>query len=174
MRQFLELIRFSHTVFALPFALLAAALAWRETPFRWQALAGIVLCMVFARSAAMAFNRLVDREIDAGNPRTAGRHLPAGLLSVAAVRAFTVLCCVGFVASTLLFWPNRWPPLRRLGHEWLMYSVWQRSLKAAFLQSDALLKGGARMGLHGADCRTTAMLRGGELLRACHLCLNRT
>src|ERR1044071_7474086 len=79
-RQFLELIRFSHTVFALPFALFAALLAWREpdSPFQIRHLAGILLCMVFARSAAMAFNRLVDRTIDAGNPRTAKRHLPAG------------------------------------------------------------------------------------------------
>lgn len=109
MRQFFELIRFSHTIFALPFALLAAVLAWRETAFRWQDFAGILLCMVFARSAAMAFNRLVDRDVDAENERTSSRHLPAGLLSVAAVRVFTMLCCLGFIVSTLLFLPNRWP-----------------------------------------------------------------
>ncbi|MBW3539681.1 MAG: putative 4-hydroxybenzoate polyprenyltransferase [Planctomycetes bacterium] len=110
-RRLLELIRFSHTVFALPFALLAAVLAWArpEEVFRVRELAGIVLCMVFARSAAMAFNRLVDRRFDAENPRTSGRHLPAGLLSVPAVVAFTVLSAGGFVASTLLFLPNRWP-----------------------------------------------------------------
>ena len=102
-RKLLELVRFSHTLFALPFALLAAALAWADEPFRWQDLLGILLCMVFARSAAMAFNRLADRHIDAKNPRTAIRHLPAGTLSVAAVWLFTVVCCVGFVASTLLF-----------------------------------------------------------------------
>lgn len=109
LRRLLELIRFSHTVFALPFALLAAALAWRTVPFRIQDLVGILLCMVFARSAAMAFNRIVDRRIDAGNARTAGRHLPAGLLSLPAVVLFTVLCCAGFVASTALFLPNHWP-----------------------------------------------------------------
>jgi len=110
-RHLLELIRFSHTVFALPFALLAATLAWKDgqTPFRWQDLVGILLCMVFARSAAMAFNRLVDRRIDAQNARTAGRHLPAGMLSVPAVAAFTALSSIGFVLSTLLFLPNRWP-----------------------------------------------------------------
>ncbi|NOX55022.1 MAG: UbiA family prenyltransferase [Planctomycetes bacterium] len=108
-RQLLELIRFSHTVFALPFALLSAVLAWRDVPFRWRDLAGILLCMVFARSAAMAFNRIVDRKLDALNPRTAGRHLPRGLLSVASVATFTAICSLGFVASTLLFWPNRWP-----------------------------------------------------------------
>ena len=109
LRRFLELVRFSHTVFALPFALLAAALAWRTVPFRVQDLVGILLCMVFARSAAMAFNRIVDRYIDAGNARTARRHLPAGLLSVGAVTTFTLLCCAGFVATTALFLPNRWP-----------------------------------------------------------------
>ncbi len=107
--HFLEMIRFSHTVFALPFALLSAVLAWRETPFRGRDLLGILLCMIFARSAAMAFNRLVDHRIDADNPRTAGRHLPAGVLSRPAVILFTVLCSFGFLGSTLLFLPNRWP-----------------------------------------------------------------
>ena len=110
-RHLLEMIRFSHTVFALPFALLAAMMAWmvRETAWQWRELLGIVLCMVFARSAAMAFNRLADRKLDALNPRTQGRHLPAGVLSVAGVTAFAVVCAIGFVASTLLFLPNRWP-----------------------------------------------------------------
>lgn len=107
----LELIRFSHTVFALPFALLSAAIAWHlpGTPFQWTHLLGIVLCMVFARSAAMAFNRIVDRRIDADNPRTAKRHIPAGLLSLSTVVGFTIICSAGFVASTLLFLPNPWP-----------------------------------------------------------------
>src|SRR5579885_3058344 len=111
-RKLLELIRFSHTVFALPFALLSAALAWRDEPFRWADLAGILLCMVFARSAAMAFNRLADRRLDAANPRTAGRHLPAGKVTPGAVWAFTALCAAGFGLSTLLFVAssdNWWP-----------------------------------------------------------------
>ncbi len=112
-RKLLELIRFSHTIFALPFALLAAALAWVDEPFRWSDLAGIILCMVFARSAAMAFNRLVDRDLDAQNPRTSSRHLPAGTLSLVSVVIFTLLCSVGFVGSTLFFWfrepANPWP-----------------------------------------------------------------
>ena len=108
-RRILELIRFSHTVFALPFALLAATLAWQTVPFRWEHLAGILMAMVCARSAAMAFNRLVDRRYDAENPRTQRRHIPAGLLSVSAVTLFTLVCSVGFVLSTLLFLPNRWP-----------------------------------------------------------------
>ena len=113
-RKLLELIRFSHTVFALPFALLAAALAWHaEGTFRWLDLLGIVLCLVFARAAAMAFNRLVDRRFDAANPRTAGRHLPAGSLSIPTVVAFTLLTSAGFVLSTLVFLhrepENPWP-----------------------------------------------------------------
>ena len=115
-RHVLEMIRFSHTVFALPFALLAAAMAWslnaESTPpvaFRSQELLGIILCMVAARSAAMAMNRLADQSIDAANPRTASRHLPAGILNKATVVGFTVISCIVFVASTLLFLPNRLP-----------------------------------------------------------------
>ena len=112
-RKLLELVRFSHTVFALPFAFLAAALAWADEPFRWADLAGILLCMIFARSAAMAFNRLIDRHIDARNPRTAARHLPAGTISVFTVWMFTLFCSCGFILSTLLFFyrepSNPWP-----------------------------------------------------------------
>ena len=116
LRQILEMIRFSHTLFALPFALLAAVMAW-ATPtetgdritFRWQDLLGILLCMVFARSAAMAFNRIADRKIDAENPRTKVRHLPAGTLSLKSVVVFTLVMCGGFVASTVLFLPNSLP-----------------------------------------------------------------
>lgn len=115
LRQLLELVRFSHTLFALPFALLAAVLAWRnpDSPPAWYQLTGILLAMVWARSAAMAFNRLVDRHLDARNPRTADRHLPSGQISVAAVGWFVILCSLGFVASTALFLlsepANCWP-----------------------------------------------------------------
>ena len=124
-RRFLEMIRFSHTLFALPFALLSAVLAWQSPAgrFRWLDLLGIVLCMVFARSAAMAFNRLADRRLDAANPRTAGRHLPSGQLSVAAVAGFLAVCVLGFFAATLLFllreppnaWPRQWGSARASG-----------------------------------------------------------
>jgi 4-hydroxybenzoate polyprenyltransferase len=116
LRHVLEMIRFSHTLFALPFALLAALMAWtapspagQRIEFRWLHLAGILVCMVCARSAAMAFNRIADRRLDAANPRTRTRHLPAGLLSVRSVAAFTIACSGGFVAGTLLFWPNPLP-----------------------------------------------------------------
>ncbi len=118
-RQILEMIRFSHTVFALPFALLAAVMAWSiplppgsagsRAPFRILQLVGILLCMVFARSGAMAFNRLVDRRIDAANPRTKNRHLVVGSITIRSVAWFTVVCSAGFVLSTLLFLPNRLP-----------------------------------------------------------------
>jgi 4-hydroxybenzoate polyprenyltransferase len=108
----LGMIKFSHTLFALPFALLGAALAAHEAD-GWHARGrdwlGLVLCMAFARSAAMAFNRLADRRLDAENPRTATRHLPAGRLSTSSVATFTVVCTLGFFASTLLFLPNPWP-----------------------------------------------------------------
>jgi len=117
-RQLLEMIRFSHTLFALPFALLAAVMAWTAnarsrppTAFRGQDLAGILVCMVFARSAAMAFNRMADRRLDALNPRTRQRHLPTGALAVGSVVLFTVVCALGFVAGTLLFLPHNPIPL---------------------------------------------------------------
>jgi 4-hydroxybenzoate polyprenyltransferase len=112
LRTLLDMIRFSHTLFALPFALLSAVLAWTKPgSFHALDLLGILLCMVFARSTAMAFNRLADRHYDAANPRTAGRHLVTGQLSVASVWVFTLICGVGFVASTLLFIvsENWWP-----------------------------------------------------------------
>jgi 4-hydroxybenzoate polyprenyltransferase len=84
-RLTLEMIKFEHSVFALPFALTGALLAWRDEGFAregaWAKLGWIVLAMVSARSVAMAFNRVLDADIDARNPRTRMRHLPAGLLS---------------------------------------------------------------------------------------------
>jgi 4-hydroxybenzoate polyprenyltransferase len=110
-RLLLGMIRFSHTIFALPFALSSAVLAWRSKPegFAWFDLLGILLSMVFARSVAMAVNRLADRHFDASNPRTAGRHLPSGQLTPVAVAFFALICAAGYFASTLLFWPNFWP-----------------------------------------------------------------
>ena len=116
--QILEMIRFSHTLFALPFALMAACMAWLVPPlkadpvaFRISHLLGILACMVSARSAAMAFNRLVDRKIDAQNPRTERRHLPQGTLGSGSVILFTLVSSAAFVASTLLFLPNQLPIL---------------------------------------------------------------
>src|ERR1035438_6749890 len=101
LRLTLDMIKFEHSVFALPFALTGALLAWRQNGFDthgvWRQVLWIVVAMVAARSAAMAFNRVIDADIDSRNPRTKMRHLPAGLLT----RGFTW----GFVivASLLLF-----------------------------------------------------------------------
>jgi len=112
-RHLLEMIRFSHTIFALPFALLSALLAWQDEPFRELDLVGILLCMVFARSFAMAFNRLVDAKIDGKNPRTATRHLPAGKLSATVVWLFLLANALAFLGSTAIFYlrepSNPWP-----------------------------------------------------------------
>ena len=96
------MIRFSHTLFALPFALLAAVLAARGLP-SWTTLVKILLAMVGARSAAMAHNRLADREIDAANPRTVSRALPSGALTAGFVRVFLVASVALFLiaAATL-------------------------------------------------------------------------
>jgi 4-hydroxybenzoate polyprenyltransferase len=97
-RVTLEMIKWEHSVFALPFALTGAVLAANGWP-TGRALFWIVMCMVTARSAAMAFNRLADAKLDAENPRTAMRALPAGQLSRAFVLGFTVLASALFLFS---------------------------------------------------------------------------
>jgi 4-hydroxybenzoate polyprenyltransferase len=104
-RLTLDMIKFEHSVFALPFALTGALLAWRDSGFRIAGLfwrfGWILVAMVAARSAAMAFNRILDADMDARNRRTAGRHLPAGLLSARFAWGFT------FAASLLFIWAAR-------------------------------------------------------------------
>jgi 4-hydroxybenzoate polyprenyltransferase len=97
-----SLVRFSHTIFALPFALAAVVLALPYGEFTWFKLGLIVLAIASARTAAMAFNRLVDRDIDAENPRTKDRELPRGALSVGFVRALVLASCAVFVVSAAL------------------------------------------------------------------------
>src|ERR1700709_2668612 len=92
----LEMIKWEHSIFALPFALTGAILAAQGWP-SWRTLFWIVGCMVAARSAAMAFNRLADAKLDAENPRTAMRAIPAGQLSRGFVLGFTVLAAAVFV-----------------------------------------------------------------------------
>ncbi len=103
-RMTLDMIKFEHSVFALPFALTGALLAWRDAGFPTGELGTklmwIVLAMVGARSAAMAFNRLLDASIDARNPRTKTRHIPAGLLSKRFAWGFTLVSSAAFFAAS--------------------------------------------------------------------------
>ena len=100
-RQTLEMIKWEHSVFALPFALTSAVLAARGWPPA-HVVFWIIVCMVTARSAAMAFNRLADADLDAANPRTSGRALPAGELTRTFVLSFTVLSSCAFLASAAM------------------------------------------------------------------------
>ena len=95
---YLSFVRFSHSVFALPFALTGALLATREHAITWVQVAWIVAAMVAARSAAMGFNRLVDARWDAMNPRTAMRELPRGAMSTTEATGFVIISSVVFIA----------------------------------------------------------------------------
>jgi len=107
-KNYLSLIKFSHTIFAMPFALIGFFLAvktgivenngYQEIIFIKFSL--VILCMIFARSAAMAFNRYLDRKIDANNPRTVTREIPAGIISENNALLFTIVNCILFIACT--------------------------------------------------------------------------
>jgi len=100
-KNYLSLIKFSHTIFAMPFAIVGFFLAIESGgSFSWQKLVLVVLCMVFARSAAMAFNRYIDRAFDAQNPRTKIREIPAGIISEKSALFFVLLNCGLFIIST--------------------------------------------------------------------------
>jgi 4-hydroxybenzoate polyprenyltransferase len=124
-KNYLSLVKFSHTIFAMPFALIGFVLASREKliisytdSFRdyvrtswsssndskplWLIFILVILCMVFARSAAMAFNRYLDRQFDAKNPRTAIREIPKGIISANNALVFTIICCILFVVCCYL------------------------------------------------------------------------
>ncbi|HVG93510.1 MAG TPA: UbiA family prenyltransferase, partial [Planctomycetota bacterium] len=104
-RLSMEMIRFSHSVFALPFALLSLFLASGGVP-SLRVLALVVVAMVAARSAAMAFNRIADRDVDARNPRTAGRHLVTGSLSLPFAWGLTVVACAVFLLCAWALGPT--------------------------------------------------------------------
>ncbi|MBU0718814.1 MAG: putative 4-hydroxybenzoate polyprenyltransferase [Planctomycetes bacterium] len=117
-RMWAEMVRFSHSIFALPFALMAAFLAGRNIVGRgwpyWGQLGLIVVCMIAARSVAMTFNRIVDAEIDARNPRTMHRPLPAGRMTKALAWSMLTLFAVTFGIGCLsfhVFYGNAWPML---------------------------------------------------------------
>lgn len=100
--NYFSLIKFSHTVFALPFAFIGFLLGAKEKnfEFEWKLPVLVLLCMVFARSAAMAFNRWADRGIDARNKRTAVREIPAGIISADSALLFVIFNCLLFIACT--------------------------------------------------------------------------
>jgi 4-hydroxybenzoate polyprenyltransferase len=101
--QYLSLIKFSHTVFAMPFALIGFLLAYKQVgKFDATIFFYMILCMVFARSAAMAFNRYIDRKFDALNPRTKNREVPAGVISPTSALLLTIICSAAFIATTWL------------------------------------------------------------------------
>lgn len=102
-KKYLSLIKFSHTIFAMPFAMIGFVLGVYDSPSLqdiWMKLLLVVLCMVFARSAAMAFNRWLDKNFDAANPRTAIREIPAGIISADKALLFVIFNCIAFVIST--------------------------------------------------------------------------
>ena len=107
MKSYLNLVKFSHTVFALPFALIGFFLAVKRDgyPFELRLLVLVLVCMITARNAAMAFNRWADRNLDAANPRTAIREIPAGILRAERVLWFVIINCAVFVVAAGLINP---------------------------------------------------------------------
>lgn len=108
MKNYLSLVKFSHTVFALPFALIGffIAIGVHGYDFKWTTFIYVILCMVFARSAAMAFNRYVDRKIDKANERTANvREIPNGTIKPTSALVFVIINCVFFIATTYFINP---------------------------------------------------------------------
>jgi 4-hydroxybenzoate polyprenyltransferase len=103
-KNYLSLVKFSHTIFAMPFAMIGFFLALKnsDNEMNWITFLLVIGCMVFARSAAMAFNRYLDRVFDAKNPRTAIREIPAGIISADSALIFTIICSVLFVVCCYL------------------------------------------------------------------------
>lgn len=108
-KNYFSLVKFSHTIFAMPFAFIGYFLALHQTrlpdgqtesEFEWRLFLFVILCMVFARNAAMAFNRFIDREIDIKNPRTAIREIPAGIIKAKSALLFVIINSVLFIATT--------------------------------------------------------------------------
>ncbi|WP_294597990.1 UbiA-like polyprenyltransferase [uncultured Rikenella sp.] len=103
LKYYFSMVKFAHTAFALPFALIGYVLGVMVSGFDGWILAGVLACMVFARNAAMGFNRLIDRSFDAENPRTAGREIPAGKISVRAATWFVMLNAAAFMIVAATF-----------------------------------------------------------------------
>ena len=175
-RTWAEMIKLSHSIFALPFALMAAFLAAQHLDARnWPhpgQLGLIVICMVAARSVAMTFNRIVDAAIDARNPRTEGRPIPTGRITVTAAWTMLALAAITFGASCLgfhIFYDNTWPIL--LSGPVLIYlcgySLTKRFTKWShyYLGSAlALAPAAAWIAIHPGSFGTPALLLGAAVL----------
>src|SRR6266446_1365270 len=107
LRKWAEFVKFSHTIFALPFALAAMAVAARDQSGwpGWRTFGLVIAAMVCARTCAMSFNRIADRKFDALNPRTAGRHLPTGTISLASAWALCAFSAAGLMAASYFLNP---------------------------------------------------------------------
>lgn len=101
-KNYMSMVKFSHTIFAMPFAFIGYFLAIYQTQatFDWKLFAFVILCMIFARNAAMAFNRFIDREIDAKNPRTVIREIPAGIIKARSALLFVITNSILFIVTT--------------------------------------------------------------------------
>ncbi len=166
LRTVLEMIKFEHTIFALPFAFLGMLLAAEGWP-EWRTVGWIVVAMVGARSAAMGFNRLADRRIDARNPRTADRALPAGQVSAGFVVVFVLASCLLLVLAAWRLNPLalRLSPLALLII--LGYSYTKRFTSAAHLVLGLAISGaplGAWIAVRGDVTPTPLALAGAVLL----------
>jgi 4-hydroxybenzoate polyprenyltransferase len=107
-KSYLSMVKFAHTIFAMPFALLGFFMGEASSHnFRWGTLILVVLCMVFARNAAMGFNRFIDRRFDAANQRTAGREIPAGIIKPFNALAFVILNSVLFILCSFFLNENK-------------------------------------------------------------------
>lgn len=133
--KYASLVKFAHTVFAMPFALTAFvfALVSTQTPFEWLLLVKVLLCLVLARNAAMSFNRIADKEIDRRNPRTSGREIPSGTISARAAGWFCAINCVLFVVAAC--WINKLAGMLSpvalvvlLGYSYTKRSTWMAHL----------------------------------------------
>lgn len=102
LKNYMSMVKFSHTIFAMPFAFIGYFLALHQTnsEFDWKLFVFIIFCMIFARNAAMAFNRFIDREIDIKNPRTAIREIPAGIIKAKSALLFVIINSILFIATT--------------------------------------------------------------------------
>lgn len=108
MKKYFSLVKFSHTIFAMPFAIIGFFIGFQQVGmegFSWQKLVMMLMCMIFARNAAMAFNRYLDREFDKENPRTANREIPAGLITPKNALIFTIINSILFIITTGLINP---------------------------------------------------------------------